>query len=161
MCNWIGLWLCFGTSDEGICEVICVGYEGICGVMESRESWMTNRVERLLKLLFYDLAMQFSTIKGIWDGIQWNIGQISNLAFECFFFSKKTNKQSTNTGPRDKLHEWVIWFYTHTHTHRPHLDRQTGKDKKYVKRLLNLKMSLLVCLDLVDICFYGAHNRDL
>ena len=47
-----------------------MGYEGICGVMESRESWMTNRVERLLKLLFYDLAMQFSTIKGIWDGIQ-------------------------------------------------------------------------------------------
>ena len=47
-----------------------MGSEGICGVMESRESWMTNRVERLLKLLFYDLAMQFSTIKGIWDGIQ-------------------------------------------------------------------------------------------
>ena len=45
-----------------------MGYEGICGVMESRESWMTNRVERLLKLLFYDLAMLFSAIKGIGDG---------------------------------------------------------------------------------------------
>ena len=45
-----------------------MGYEGIYGVMESRESWMTNRVERLLKLLFYNLTMLFSAIKGIWDG---------------------------------------------------------------------------------------------
>ena len=57
-----------GYVDCGYVDYGYVGYEGICGVMESRESWMTNRVERLLKLLFYDLAVQFSTIKGIWDG---------------------------------------------------------------------------------------------
>ena len=133
------------------------GYVGWWKVV--RVGWQTEW-NGYWSFCFMTLQCNFQQLRGFgMDAVKyWPDLQSSLWVF--FSSPKQTNQVQVQVPETSFINEWSGFIHTHTYTQTT--SRQTDREgQKICKKTFESENVLANLPRLVDICFYGAHNKNL